>query len=427
MGWVMVVVYDKKFQLAPILTGNASELYRVWKQYWELSVWRNEDICDSAFLFLNGAYLTKNGTRLRYHGRDNNPRLHVFVIRESGTGKSEASKSTNEFAKGLGLDSSHLLKATDAALTGSILDTPKGAKEIPGLLAIKNCLMWDEGSVFLKQNPHSETLQDIIQQTTDEPGIIERSLRLGTNSFESRTSVWAHSYMTESVNATIFGKGLFQRMLLSYREVGSNEIADFCRNRYRLVGSDPEVRSECVERYGAILASAEADQGRTITFDEQAVKSVGEKVANLVDEYGRAFKSGDCRNRILASFISRNNQILHIAGIIAALNGSQTAGEAEMEVGFGMWRNHLDSANAVLALQRAALPDAAARRLDVLRQTLSQNPGGMAKLRLVDALMNSGGWDMRDKNTRDFINEQIEKGVLKEERGKGNTQTVSLA
>ena len=156
------------------------------------------------------------------------PRIHVFWIQATRSGKSIAWEFTGEVAKLAGLEIDMFTSGTDSALIGSIdsiSDDDGGyiTVEKPGLLAGKKCLNFDEGSILLQANPKqffSEVilyLQQAMNPVGSHSNTLTKHMKNGKVETESRVSFWITSFPPAGVKEYVLTKGLFQRVLILYR------------------------------------------------------------------------------------------------------------------------------------------------------------------------------------------------------------------
>jgi hypothetical protein len=411
---VMVMGYN--FQL----TGRSKELFDIWRDYFKLSVWKNEHLMKRMFLYVAGTYISSKGIKLLYSARYNTPRIHPLFIQDSGSGKSEAMRAGHFMLNYLKINGEYLTKTTDAALMGTIVADRKGnPSTYYGILKDHDYLIWDEGSVLLKSSPYSDNLQDIIQMATDEPGRITKALRLGVIKFPTRTSICAGTFLDSSVTSTILGKGIFQRMLLSYHEVKPEDRIEFNKNKHTLiVGSHYFEKEKLLKSFkdkinelnSVSLFFHYSNGTYYIDYDNASVEKIYEKVTQLTKEGQKAFLENDFRHKILDSFFGRSNQILQIAGIIAALNGKKTVGFEELEIGFQEWREHVASANEILMLNKPMPINLNVEQFEKIKNFIPA--GGIEITKLTQSLSEKRVLDMGENNIRKLIDRFINEGKL---------------
>jgi len=180
-----------------------------------------------SFFYLQGQALVDE-IRIPVWASALDPRIHVFWIQATRSGKSIAWEFTGEVADLAGLNIDMFTSGTDSALIGSIDSIPDDdggymTVEKPGLLAGKKCLNFDEGSILLQANPKqffSEVilyLQQAMNPVGSHSNILTKHMKNGKVECESRVSFWITSFPPAGVKEYVLTKGLFQRVLLIYR------------------------------------------------------------------------------------------------------------------------------------------------------------------------------------------------------------------
>jgi len=180
-----------------------------------------------SFFYLQGQ-ATVDEIRIPVDESALDPRIHVFWIQATRSGKTIAWEFTGEVAKLAGLETEMFTSGTDSALIGSIDSVSDGdggyiTVENPGLLAGKKCLNFDEGSILLQPNPKqffSEVilyLQQAMNTVGSHSNTLTKHMKNGKVETESRVSFWITSFPPAGVKDYVLTKGLFQRVLILYR------------------------------------------------------------------------------------------------------------------------------------------------------------------------------------------------------------------
>lgn len=180
-----------------------------------------------SFFYLQGQALVDT-VRIPVWASALDPRIHVFWIQPTRSGKTIAWEFTGEVAEKAGLNIDMFTSGTDSALIGSIDSVSDGeggyeTVEKPGLLAGKKCLNFDEGSILLQSNPKqffSEVilyLQQAMNPVGSHSNKLTKHMKNGKVETESRVSFWITSFPPSGVKEYVLTKGLFQRVLLLYR------------------------------------------------------------------------------------------------------------------------------------------------------------------------------------------------------------------
>lgn len=407
------------------LTGNIKDLYEIWSKYFAISVYKNDHLKHRMFFFVLGTYLTHKGIRVVYSGRYNTTRIHLFNIQQSGSGKSEAMKAAHFLMKSIGLNGLYLTKTTDAALVGTIsLDNKHNPVVRPGELSKRDYLIWDEGSILLRTGPFSENLQDIMQMTTDDPGYIEKILANGLIRFTTETSICASSYLEDNINLSLFKKGYFQRVLLSNHLVSDEDISNFIQHKSKMMEYSYGYRKDIIDSFVQKLSKIDFTnceftydkQNKYIKINPNDMEKICLQTVEFVKIGQKAFVNDNQRHNIMNTFLSRNNQIISIASIIAIINGKKEIGSEELEIGLDMWKDHIRSANTLLMrrIDKTSTDDYR-KRLLILRSFLIPR-GGIKRTELYKSLTPTTveGWDLGQNNTLNFIKDALERGDIQE-------------
>ncbi len=179
-----------------------------------------------SFFYLQGQALVDT-VRVPVWASALDPRIHVFWIQPTRTGKTIAWEFIGEIAKLADLPIDMFTTGTDAALIGSFESVKEddGSFTIiqnPGLLAGGKCLNFDEGSILLQANPKqffSEVilyLQQAMNPIGSHSNTLTKHMKHGTIETESRVSFWITTFPPAGVKEYVLTKGLFQRVLLFY-------------------------------------------------------------------------------------------------------------------------------------------------------------------------------------------------------------------
>jgi len=426
---------DESIGMEGRLSGNMAKLYATWKRYFAKSVWRNEHLCFPLFVQVLGIWLGHKGVRLQYHGRHNYPRIHIFIIQQSGSGKGEAMKAAHELLQSLGIEGHYLSKTSDPGLVGTIKEGKEGKPDKKyGLFYYAKYLYWDEGSMLLKSSPHSEDLQDNIQMATDDQGSIEKALANGYIKYTTSTAICAGSYLESHINAAILGRGFFQRMLVIYHIIPKQETIDFNLQKAALISATLEEKEAEMHEFANELNSIgfeglrKVGESYVVDYDKQASEKFSLKLGAIAKDAFDLYRENDGRTQIMSTYLTRSNQALMVAGILAAINGKQVIGDEELDIGLELWFSHLNSANNILLNHNKLLPaNQREEYWQAVYMFLLAAGKPIAKTKLGDALWQSGKLKMGITNIRKLVDEFIAEGKLVVSDGKeNNLKLVSL-
>ena len=181
------------------------------------------------------------------------PRVSVFWIQDTRTGKSVAFEIIQRVMKDAGLDCVDYTTGTDAAMVGSWSREDDGTlHQTPGVLAGAKGMNFDEGSIILKPTQHSEQTVLFLQSALNSAGtgrnVLSKHLKDGTITIESLVSLWITTFPPQGIKEHVLDKGIFQRVLVYWRhwtlEMKRNiahELADAVHNNVDFEVSYDEV------------------------------------------------------------------------------------------------------------------------------------------------------------------------------------------
>lgn len=397
--------------------GRWEEINLLWEQYFKLSVYKKEYLIKPLFHFWMGVYLTHN-YKILSSAQYKTFRIHPFIIGTSGSGKSIAMKTTHFLLLKIGFNSFYNLKTTDASLVGSHeLIKGKIIKNY-GLLKERQAIFWDEGSVLLKGGSYSENVCDVVQMATDDPGFVSKATRLGQFEYTTTSSICTGSYPDDNIEKTILHRGLFQRMFVCYNEHDQDEILDYIKNKDSIINSNHNDRIELVKKIKELLPKPSSEEQAIIKVNKEDYKRFCEFFYDYITKKMRLFK--DKKQQILDSFISRNDQILTIAGQRAILFDRNEVKYEDLEYGFNLYLIHLKGANDLL-MSKAEKPkeDMLLKREIIIKKAIGEKTFGICELR--DFLIQQEYWDLGKLNTYQIINNMVERNKINvriEDKGK---------
>ena len=155
------------------------------------------------------------------------PRVHVFWIQPSRTGKSVAWEFVGDVARDSAIPTDMYTTGTDAALIGGWEESEDEHGEKiqtlkEGLLNGRKALNFDEGSIILSPNKHSQETVLYLQSACNPVGSNNNTLvkhtKAGRIETESLVSMWITTFPPKGVKDYVLTKGIFQRVLLYWAE-----------------------------------------------------------------------------------------------------------------------------------------------------------------------------------------------------------------
>lgn len=209
-------------------TANSYEAvtkYDVLKGYLEhfREVSKNNEIPGLlSFFFIQGQAALPY-VRIPMGGSNLDPRVSVFWIQDTRTGKSVAYETIEKVMRDAGLTATDCSVGTDAAMVGSFTKDGKDDPPRPqyGVLKGRKGLNFDEGSILLKPSQHSENLVLFLQTALNAAGTgrnrLVKHMKDGTLDYLSYVSLWITTYPPDGIKDYVLDKGIFQRVLLYWR------------------------------------------------------------------------------------------------------------------------------------------------------------------------------------------------------------------
>tara|TARA_Y100001938_G_scaffold149343_1_gene235853 strand:- start:460 stop:1881 length:1422 start_codon:yes stop_codon:yes gene_type:complete len=175
-----------------------------------------------SFFFIQGQVAVPY-VRIPWGSSHLDPRNHVFWIQSSRTGKSIAWEFVGDVLKDIGINSDLYTTGTDAGLIGGFeMEEDAEGNKIPilkeGMLTGQKALNFDEGSIILNPNKHSQETVLYLQSACNPVGsnnnMLVKHTKTGRIETESLVSLWITTYPPSGVKEYVLTKGIFQRVLL---------------------------------------------------------------------------------------------------------------------------------------------------------------------------------------------------------------------
>lgn len=178
-----------------------------------------------SFLYVQGNTLV-DYVRIPINNSHIDPRIHLFWVQPTRSGKTIAWEHTGLILEELGIKTDMFSTGTNAALIGSWNKYEEDGEQVlelqEGLLAGKKALNFDEGSIlFETKNQHLSEVVLYLQQAMNPVGTrantLVKHMKDGTIETESRVSFWLTTFPPQGVREVVLSKGVFQRVLLLIR------------------------------------------------------------------------------------------------------------------------------------------------------------------------------------------------------------------
>ena len=175
-----------------------------------------------SFFFIQGQ-LAVPYIRIPWGSSHLDPRVHAFWIQSSRTGKSIAWEFIGDILRDIDIPTDLYTTGTDAGLIGGFEEIKDGDGNIEtiekeGFLNGRKALNFDEGSIILNPNKHSQETVLYLQSACNPVGsnnnILVKHTKAGRIETESLVSLWITTYPPSGVKEYVLTKGIFQRVLL---------------------------------------------------------------------------------------------------------------------------------------------------------------------------------------------------------------------
>lgn len=166
--------------------------------------------------------------RIPVGGSNLDPRVSIFWIQDTRTGKSAAYQMIERVLRQSNLNSMDYNSGNDAALLGTLVpdpesDDPRNPDMMvrEGILAGRKGLNFDEGSVVLKTGQYNESTTLFLQSALNSAGtgrnLITKNMARDSFTIKSEVSLWITTYPPKGIKEHVLDKGIFQRVLTYWR------------------------------------------------------------------------------------------------------------------------------------------------------------------------------------------------------------------
>lgn len=436
------------------MTTLFEDLWHLWKQYVDFSVVENHELKEIMFHVFLGVVLTNKGYTYMESGMRKSVRLHLFMIQDSGTGKSQLMKAYNTLLISLGIKARLTVTDNVAALTGTTyfldpfmsLDKKEkedkkdkengGLKERAikirkGLLSELLALTWDEGSALLQGGAFMKNMTDVFQVVMDEPGRVSKGMRLGTIEYPTNTTLVAGSYMFPEFKDTLLKKGFLQRMFIFFKQFSSKEKRNL-RIGVNLLKKrkNPEKLRQLEAAMKLHLSRIPDLPGKNVTFNDNDILNFNTDLEDIYIKFIDKSFGGE-KQTVLETFYSRLHSLIDkIATQRAMILGKVEVDNEDLQYAKTLSMKHIDSLLRLFDyLVGGELTTVPEHREIILTNIIIRSGGSMVQKELLDELKKIkkiGKWDLGFNRTLSFINELINKNKLKSSKGKKGEKLIFI-
>lgn len=268
------------------------------------------------------------------------PRVSLFLIQPSATGKSVAWDFIRPIAEKAHLRVNDIDEATDAALIGhedaeEIIDPETKCKTtvhnvVKGKLAENDLLHYDEGQMLMRRGQYSQNTLAWFQKALNPIGsgqnICTKNLAHAEIKIQPTCSLLITSHEIENVLETILNTGFYQRIVLYPRyipilERKANEMLRADRfGKTSFTQIDTDTLGEM------LMAIAAKNKDYKVAVDEATVYPLAKQ---YIDSRYKLIETANERVReIMATFIPRYNNLMDIF----AMHHSCVKGKAKIDM-----------------------------------------------------------------------------------------------
>lgn len=416
------------------------ELFELWKKYFHFYVIGNEHLERPLFHSFLGVVLTASQAKFVYSGHWSSTRVPVFIIQNSGTGKAQAMKALH-FLVGERLKSSYTTKMTEAALTGTQVEIGTSGRgpsrrietrTIYGALSTENLICWDEGGVLFSRGPGMEGVRDALNMALDEPGWVNKRLRLGDEiSYPTNTTIVAGSMLKDSISESVLKEGFLQRMFILFKNFSEeelnemdNKMSDLLKVNYEEV---EKVKKSIWEKLDYLMGAVKLQYCDTlpetglirnaiIRIDEESIHDADELRIRLRREWFERQFSGSIQES-MRSFYSRLFPLYcKIAVQYAMLNLKEKVDKECFEYAYSVVREHCRSIFDLTCHITEGTKVREHTREDSIK-SLIRSEGGRIYLKVLleklKRFRENGSWNLGENATKKFINSMIVRKMIK--------------
>jgi hypothetical protein len=254
------------------------------------------------------------------------PRISLFLIQPSGTGKSVPYTFIKEVGEKSQLKVDDIDEATDAAMIGhvdaeEVIDPETRTKQIiyntvKGKLSESDILHYDEGQMLIKRGPHAENALAWFQKALNPIGSGQNQcvkyLAHGEINFYPTCSLLITSHEIENLMEVVLNTGFFQRIVLYPRYI---PIID--REKNEFLRADRFGKRIFTEIDSDTLAAKLVEVGKKyekyeLQVDDNVYPVIKSKVAEL---YTLVETAHERVREIMATFVPRYDNLVYVLSL----------------------------------------------------------------------------------------------------------------
>lgn len=205
------------------------QLWSLWKEYIDFQLVGNKHLKLIGFFNLIGIILTHKGYGFAKDDLKVPPRLHWFMFQRSRSGKGQLMKAKHKLLDFCGIPTRYTTKDNEPSAMGTCSKNEKTGKvDIRrGYCSFIYDYNWDEGGIILRTGKRNgdvtDDMTDMLQAAMDDPGFISKGMAWDSIGYKTDVTLTMGSYMTSSFSSVLMRKGLFQRMIITFKEFDEQE------------------------------------------------------------------------------------------------------------------------------------------------------------------------------------------------------------
>jgi len=300
---------------------KAFSIKQLWDSYWSENILGNEDWRDVLFYSLTSVILNEEDLDLR---------IHLAFIATTTVGKDLGINLVENILDSLDIKSQSINDITNAAIIGSYDDEINTQNRKKGLKlgddkyrdpivrgALYDCklLAFPEAEIIFKPNMHARHVQGSLRSAMDEKRKIVKRTAKGEIEYNTNATIIFATYPEDYVVKDILKNGLFQRTLLLYKNITTEEqhkILDYVINKqhdYESRTKSSIYKKELIEKLKGLYDFWNINESKILKkqYENIDINRIKSKILNTTKTYKFL---DDSDNQLLNAMAIRNSKKL---------------------------------------------------------------------------------------------------------------------
>lgn len=250
--------------------------FEYFKSWWKVRMAKNEHLIKPCWHNLLSAVV-----RDEYSVPEGfmSPKVPIFVLQRSGTGKGHQQKLLLNLVEAVGLKGKILTSFTTAGVIGTIWHDKNNAPNFNQPLADYDMMCIDEASQATSGG--SEFTRDFVEPMNGylDNQIIDKALAKGSMRYKGKAVLNMGSYVEGSIKDTVLRKGFFQRFWVCFKEISRDEARQMRREipKLRVTEESTNASRELIK----ILSDVKTQEPRIIKLGKEQEKLWEEEFEKL--------------------------------------------------------------------------------------------------------------------------------------------------